>query len=91
MRKRNDAFKFLHHFIVLMEGQAIGFGQYYCCADAEEEWYGEVQLNEIYSIDYLIGEEAQLGKGFGTGIVGLLTEAVFQKNNSKRIICSAGT
>ncbi|WP_202067152.1 hypothetical protein [Enterococcus sp. BWB1-3] len=42
IRKRNDAFKFLHYFIVLMDGQAIGFGQYYCCADAEEEWYGEV-------------------------------------------------
>lgn len=42
-------------------------------------------ISESYGIDYLIGEEAYLGKGFGKEIVTLLVRKVFSFPDSRRI------
>jgi len=84
--ERDNEFKFIKHFIVLYEEKPIGFCQYYTCLDAEEEWYGEIPLEGTYSIDYLIGEEEYLGKGFGKAIIGLLVQKIFLLDDAKRII-----
>lgn len=39
IKERNDNFRFLSHFVVLIDDKPIGFGQYYDCFDAQEEWY----------------------------------------------------
>ena len=44
--------------------------------DSDEDW-GELPLEGAYCIDYLIGEEAYLGRGFGKGIVSLLVKKIF--------------
>lgn len=72
IKERNGSFSFLKHFIVLMEDKPIGFGQYYDCFDAKEHWYVADKPHELYSIDYLIGEEDCLRKGYGKAIVNLL-------------------
>lgn len=89
IRERHDTYSWLHHFILWDGGIPIGFGQYYDCFDSVglEEWKDRkfTKRGEVYSIDYLIGDESYLGKGFGKQIVGLLTNAVF-KLGAKEII-----
>lgn len=74
---RFDQFRFINHFIPLYSDKRIGFCQYYTCADANEDWYGDIPLAASCSMDYLIGEEAYLGRGFGKMPVGLLVQKVF--------------
>lgn len=45
-----------------------------------------VDVKETYSIDYMIGEEKYLGKGFGTYIIFALEEEVKANTDAKRII-----
>jgi RimJ/RimL family protein N-acetyltransferase len=83
---RFDMFSFIKHFIALQDGKPIGFCQYYSCSDANEDWYGDIPLAGSYSIDYMIGEENYLGKGFGKSIIDLLVKKVFSLNEAQRII-----
>jgi RimJ/RimL family protein N-acetyltransferase len=67
--KNCDAeFSWISHFIVMCEDAPIGFCQYYDCFDSQnfEDWNGRKFENrgEVYSIDYLIGNENYLGKGY---------------------------
>ncbi len=86
VKERFNEFKFVSHYIVTLNEKPIGFCQYYTCSDAGEDWYGDITLNGTYSIDYLIGEEEYLGKGFGKSIVYLLTQKIFSLSNAKKII-----
>jgi ribosomal protein S18 acetylase RimI-like enzyme len=78
LHARGGEFSFLHHFIVLHDGEAIGFCQYYDCADANhmEDWYEVTTRGETYTIDYLIGDERYLGHGYGKEIVRMMTEII---------------
>ena len=62
------------------EKTPVGFCQYYDCYDANdmEIWYEVVKRGNTFSIDYLVGNESYLGKGYGKAIVKLLTETVWQ-------------
>lgn len=86
VKKRNDEFSFLNHFIVELEGKPIGFCQYYEYYHSEEKWHGNTDINGTYSIDYLIGDTEYLGKGYGKGIIQLLIQEIKLQNNAKRII-----
>lgn len=86
IKERNGSFSFLNHFIVLKEGNPIGFGQYYDCYDAKECWYSVKQSNETFSMDYFIGEEACLQKGYGKGIIRLLKNEIYKLNPNAGII-----
>jgi RimJ/RimL family protein N-acetyltransferase len=81
MRERQGAFAWLHDFICMDGETPVGFGRYYDCFDSVglEDWNGRrfPARGAVYSIDYLIGNEAYLGKGYGKALVGRLTEAVF--------------
>ena len=85
---RNDEFNWIHHFIVVDEETPIGFCQYYDCYDANdmEAWYEVEKRGDTFSIDYLIGNESYLGKGYGKLIVKLLTETIWQKEQATQII-----
>jgi len=84
---RNDKFAWIHHFIVMYEKTPIGFCQHYDCFDANnmEDWY-EVTKRGTYSIDYLIGNEDYLGKGYGKAIIELLTNTIKQIEKANKII-----
>ncbi|MFV0417443.1 MAG: GNAT family N-acetyltransferase [Dysgonomonas sp.] len=86
IEERKGSFSFLNHFIVFKEAIPIGFGQYYDCFDAQEEWYSIECPNEIFSIDYFIGEEKYLRKGYGKEIVKLLTGEIYKRCSKAMII-----
>ncbi|MBP1040417.1 GNAT family N-acetyltransferase [Vagococcus sp. BWB3-3] len=86
--ERNNTYAWLHHFIVMNEAIAIGFCQYYDCYDAREleTWYTVHEPGETFSIDYLIGNEWDIGKGYGKEIVRLLTERIANQEKGQRIV-----
>lgn len=86
VKKRNYEFSFLHHLIVELEDEPIGFCQYYEYFNSGEDWHGNTDINGTYSIDYLIGDTKFIGKGLGKRIVQLLIEQIKLQNNAKRII-----
>jgi RimJ/RimL family protein N-acetyltransferase len=81
-----EDFAFVHHFIVTDNSKPIGFCQYYEYSQSGEDWHGTADIKDTYSIDYLIGEKEYLGKGFGTQLLRLLTEKIFEETNAVKII-----
>ena len=81
---RNGAFQWITYLIVLYQGRPIGLCQYYKCVDSDED-FGELPLEGSYGIDYLIGEEAYLGKGIGKSMVSLLVSKLFSFSDVQRI------
>ena len=88
INERNGAYSWIHHFIVMDYTTPIGFCQYYDCYHARnmEDWYSVNTPGETFSIDYLIGDEAYLGKGYGKSIVRILSDTIQSTENAKRII-----
>src|SRR3990167_1701181 len=58
----------MHAFIVCVNGQEIGYIQYYNAYDFPREQGYEIEglPQSMASLDVLIGEEAVIGKGWGT-------------------------
>ena len=85
---RHGVYSWIHHFIAIAEDIPIGFCQYYDCYNARdlEDWYSVTQPDGIFSIDYLIGNEDYLGKGYGKTIVKILTETIRREEQAKEII-----
>ena len=69
-----------------VENKSIGFCQYFDCSKAPKgsEWDGEPL--GTFAIDYLIGEENFLGKGFGTVIIQELIELILEIEDPIQII-----
>ena len=86
VEKRKTAFSFLHHFMVAVDGNPIGFCQFYEYCHSGEGWHGDTELDGTYSIDYLIGDTDYLGKGLGKAIVRALVEKIKVLPDAKRII-----
>lgn len=85
LEERNGEFNWITHFIVLWQDRPIGFCQYYKCVDSKEEDFGTLPIKGSYGIDYLIGEEAYLGKGLGKKMVMMLTDKVFSFPDAGRV------
>ncbi|MEA4895617.1 MAG: GNAT family N-acetyltransferase [Oscillospiraceae bacterium] len=86
IRNRHGTFSFIRHYIALTNGEPVGFCQYYDCLDAKEDWYEVSDEGAVYSIDYLIGEEVFLGKGFGKAMACELERIICTETTAKRII-----
>lgn len=86
VKGRKGEFSFVNHFIAEENGYAFGFCQYYIYNQGGESWHGNISENGTYSIDYLIGEEDFLGKGYGKEMVRLLCDKAFNMSVCKRII-----
>jgi RimJ/RimL family protein N-acetyltransferase len=88
INQRHGACSWIHHFIVMDDKTPIGFCQYYDCYDANgmEDWYDITLPGTTFSIDYLIGNENYLGKGYGKAIVRLLSDTIKMVENGERII-----
>ena len=85
---RNRDFGWIHHFIVMDNEIPVGFCQYYDCYDAKdiEDWYCVTERGDTFSIDYLIGNEAYLRRGYGKAIVKLLTDTIEKREQGKQIV-----
>ncbi|WP_207204728.1 GNAT family N-acetyltransferase [Miniphocaeibacter massiliensis] len=88
LEQRNNEFSWIKHFIVEEDYVPIGFCQYYDCYNSKdiEDWHKTTKPNNSYSIDYLIGEEKYLKKGYGSLIVKKLTNIIIKHENLKEII-----
>jgi len=86
IKERHGVFWWIKHFIVLDGETPIGFCQYYDCYYAKEDWYSVNKPNDTYSINYFIGEESYLRKGYGKAIVDLLTRTIIANEKVRRII-----
>lgn len=84
--KRDTEYDWIKHFVVETEGVPIGFCQYYDYALSGETWHGNMDVQDTYSIDYLIGETQYLRRGFGKSIVLHLIDEIRNKTTAKRII-----
>lgn len=84
--KRNDEYRWLHHFIARCDGRPIGFCQYYAYRDGGETWHGRMDTAGVYSIDYMIGEADCIGKGLGKAVVQALIERIRLHEDAVRII-----
>lgn len=85
INERNGKFRWLTYLIATWQGHPIGLCQYYRCEDSGDEDFGTLPLEGSYGIDYLIGEEAYLGKGLGKGIITLLVNRVFSFPDALRV------
>ena len=85
---RHGEFSWIRHYVVMDSETPIGFCQYYDCYDGKdfEGWYTVTRREDTFSIDYLIGDEAYLGKGYGKEIVRVLTEHIRHTENARQII-----
>ena len=86
MEERDREFSFLNHFIVYDGDKLFAFCQYYDCFYAQEEWCMVDFPGHIYSIDYLIGDEAYLGKGYAKFVVNELIERIRSHKDAKEIV-----
>ena len=79
INERHSTYSWIHHFIVMDGKMPIGFCQYYDCYNANdmEDWYSVTRHGDTFSIDYLIGNEAYLGKGYGKAIISHLINMAF--------------
>lgn len=84
IKERNNEFHWIHHFIVLYDDKAIGFCQYYKCKDGDEDFW-DLEVEGVYSIDYLIGEESCIGKGVGKQMINVLIDTIFSFSDALRI------
>ncbi len=93
INERQGTYSWIRHFIVMDGETPIGFCQYYDCCNANdmEDWYSVTERGDTFSIDYLIGDEVYLGKGYGKSIVRLLTDTIRQKEHANRIIAQPET
>ncbi|WP_167959133.1 GNAT family N-acetyltransferase [Anaerosporobacter faecicola] len=84
--KRDTEYRWIQHYIVWEQGRPMGFCQYYEYVRSGEDWNGSIPVQGTYSMDYMIGEEEFLHRGYGKQIVYALIEQIGNHNNAKRII-----
>ncbi len=86
IKNRDGKFDWLNHYIVEVDGKSIGFCQYFDCSKAPKGFEWDDEPLGTFAIDYLIGEENFLGKGFGNIIIQELIQLILQKENPLQII-----
>lgn len=84
IKERHGEYHWLTYLIATWQGCPIGLCQYYKCVDSDED-FGTLPLTGSYGIDYLIGEEAHLGKGRGKGIITMLVDKIFSFPDAQRV------
>ncbi|OQA13913.1 MAG: Aminoglycoside N(6')-acetyltransferase type 1 [Firmicutes bacterium ADurb.Bin356] len=84
IKQRGGEYRWLTHLIAVLQGRPIGLCQYYKCVDSDED-FGTLLLTGSYGIDYLIGEEAYLGKGLGKEMIALLVDKIFSFPDARRV------
>lgn len=85
IKARYGQFQWITYLVVSLQGDPIGFCQYYRCIDSLDEDFGSMPVDGAYGIDYLIGQEVCLGRGFGKQMITLLVERIFTFPDAQRI------
>lgn len=72
-------------YIAEVDGKSIGFLQIIDAYEEETHYWAPVEMG-MMAIDIWIGEEAELGKGFGTQMMNLAIEKCFENSSIKGIL-----
>lgn len=91
IENRKNQFAWINHFIVSFEGADIGFCQYYAYKNSGEDWHGSVDVEGSYSLDYLIGDMAYMGRGLGKKIICVLVQEIGKAPDAKRVLAKPDT
>ena len=91
IREYRGEYRWITYFVLMLDSRPIGMCQYYKCADSVDEDYGTMPVDGSYGIDYLIGEEDCLGRGFGREMVSLLASTIFQLPDARRVTAHIDT
>lgn len=86
IRNETGEYDYIHHFIVVLENEPIGFCQYYACEKTAQGYPWEHEPAGTFGIDYLIGEEAYLNKGLGNELIKSLVDHILSHEQATRII-----
>jgi RimJ/RimL family protein N-acetyltransferase len=86
IKLRETTYSFIKHFIVFHNKKPIGFCQYYTIDDSKEDDYKAYTHMNAYSIDYVIGEEEYLERGFGKLIIQEMLNRIFNEENNSIIV-----
>lgn len=86
IRERHGEFSFIDHFIASSGGTPFAFCQLYPCAPAGEEEFSLYPREGTYSIDYMIGEDGFVGRGFGKAVVNALVDRVFALPDTQLVV-----
>ena len=86
IRNETGEFDYIHHFIVLLDDKPIGFCQYYVCEKTVKKYPWEHEPAGTFGIDYFIGEETYLKKGFGNMLIKALVIHIMSHEQARRII-----
>lgn len=72
-------------FIVYLDGNSIGFIQYYHANKVGEGWWPD-EIEGTVGIDQFIGEEKYINRGYGTQMIQEFIKKLFQNPSIKKII-----
>lgn len=86
VQKRDTEFSWINYLIVQLNEVPIGYVMYYDCYNANEDWYHVKNQDEVFSIDYLIGDSSYVGKGYGKEMLQLLICLIKDNTSAKKII-----
>lgn len=67
-------------------GKSSGFAQLYMYHHRGEDWHGDMEFANTFSIDDLIGDIAYLGRGLGKGNCLCTGGKIRERPDAKRII-----
>lgn len=86
IKNETGEFDWLNHYIVIHENIPMGFCQYYDCQKTPEGFEWDNEPPGTFAVDYLIGEEAYLKKGFGSIIIQKLCSLVGEREAVKQFV-----
>lgn len=79
MKYNHENARWISYFICEKDGRPVGFMQYYETASAPVGIWSQAPRFSL-GIDYFIGDESDLGKGYATAMVGLMKKKLrFEK------------
>jgi aminoglycoside 6'-N-acetyltransferase len=69
----------------------IGYIQYYKLSENDKNEYELLTIESTYGIDLFIGETRYWNQGFGTLIIKIILEYLFQKKKAKKVVVDSAT
>lgn len=72
--------------LILLDGSAIGYVQYYPLSDKEKSLYGYINQENIYGMDQFIGERELQDKGIGPLFINAVVDFLFENLGAELVV-----
>jgi aminoglycoside 6'-N-acetyltransferase-1b/aminoglycoside 6'-N-acetyltransferase-2 len=67
-----------HPFLAYLDGQPVGYIQYYWAAEGDRDWWPDDPGPGVVGIDQFIGDPSRLNQGLGTAMIRQFTDILKQ-------------